>query len=104
MNVNDKRKKTLERQREYQRGYYKRNAERIKEKYNQEQEQIRERKKCNSLLEMFQEWNLRLQERLEQDDLDNWLQWALKLTRDNNNRQIEQINGRTREGDFTEED
>lgn len=52
---------------------------------------------------MFQEWNMRLQERLEQEDLDGWLRWALKLTRDENNKQIEKLNG-THEGDFTKED
>lgn len=88
----------------YQREYYKRNAERIREQYYQEQEQIRGRKKCNSLIEMLQEWNLRLTERLLDPDLDSWLRWALELTRDENNRQIEQINGRTQEWHTSEKD
>ena len=102
--MTDKRKKTSEKALAYQREYYKRNAERIRDKYYQEQEQIRGRKKCNSLLELLQEWNLRLTERLEQEDLDGWLRWALELTRSENNRQIEQINGRTHQGNITEED
>ena len=102
--MTDKRKKTSEKALAYQREYYKRNAERIRDKYYQEQEQIRGRKKCGSLLEMLVEWNLKLTERLEQEDLDGWLRWALELTRSENNRQIEQINGRTHQGNITEED
>lgn len=102
--MNGLNKKTSEKALAYQREYYKRNAERIRDKYYQEQEQIRGRKKCNSLLELLQEWNLRLTERLEQEDLDGWLRWALELTRNENNRQIEQINGRAQEGHSTEED
>lgn len=98
-----KKNKTSEKALEYQREYYKRNAERIREQYYQQQEQIRGRKKCNSLLEMLQEWNLRLTERLSDPDLDSWLRWALELTREENNRQIEKINGRTHEGNTTEE-
>lgn len=95
--------KTSERALAYQREYYKRNAERIREQYYQQQEQIRGRKKCNSLLELLQEWNIKLQERLEQEDLESWLRWALELTREENNRQIEQINGRTQNGNTSEE-
>ena len=98
-----RRNKTSEKALEYQREYYKKNAERIKERYNQEQRQIRGRKKHNSLLEMLQDWNIRLTERLSDPDLESWLRWALELTRDENNRQIEQINGRTHEGYSTEE-
>lgn len=102
--MNGSTKKTSEDRLAYQREYYRKNAERIRDKYYQEQEQIRGRKKCNSILEMLQEWNLRLTERLLDPDLDNWLRWALQLTRDENNRQIEQINGGTHEGNSTEED
>lgn len=105
MNVTDKRKnKTSEDRLIYQREYYKKNAERIREQYYQQQEQIRGRKKCNTLLEMLREWNLRLTERLLDPDLDNWLRWALQLTYDENNRQIEQINGGTHQGNITEKD
>ena len=104
MNVTDKRKnKTSEKALAYQREYYRKNAERIREKYYEQQEQIRGRKKCNTLQEMLVDWNIRLTERLEQEDLDKWLRWALELTRDENNRQIEQINGGTQEGYSTEE-
>lgn len=96
--------KTSEKALEYQREYYKRNAERIREQYYQQQEQIKGRKKSNSLLEMLIEWNLRLTERLLDPDLESWLRWALQLTVDENNRQIEQINGRTHQGNITEKD
>ena len=103
--MTDKRNKTSDKALEYQREYYRRNAERIREKYYQEQEQIRGRKKCNSLLELLQEWNLRLTERLLDPDLDSWLRWALQLTVDENNKQIEQItNGSENQGNPTEED
>lgn len=97
-------RKTNDKALAYQREYYRRNAERIRDKYYKEQEQIRGRKKCNSLLEMLTEWNLKLQERLEQEDLDGWLRWALELTRDENNRQIETINGRAQEWNTSEKD
>ena len=102
--MNGSSKKTSEDRLAYQREYYRKNAERIRDKYYQEQEQIRGRKKCNSLLELLQEWNLRLTERLEHEDIDGWLRWALELTRGENNRQIEQMtNGRENEGHITEE-
>lgn len=98
-------KKTSEDRLIYQREYYRKNAERIKERYYAEKEQIRGRKKCNSLIELLQEWNLRLTERLLDPDLDGWLRWALELTRDENNRQIEKItNGSEDQGNPTEED
>lgn len=102
--MNGSSKKTSEDRLIYQREYYKRNAERIREQYYKEKEQIRGRKKCNSLIEMLIEWNLRLTERLSDPDLDSWLRWALELTREENNRQIEEINGRTHQGNITEED
>lgn len=98
-------KKTSEDRLIYQREYYRKNAERIRDQYYKEKEQIRGRKKCNSLLEMLQEWNLRLTERLEQEDIDGWLRWALQLTVDENNKQIEQItNGSENQGNPSEED
>lgn len=97
-------RKTKDKALEYQREYYRKNAERIREQYYQQQEQIRGRKKCNSLLEMLVEWNLRLTERLEKEDLDGWLRWALELTIDENNRQIEEINGRAQEWNTSEKD
>ena len=102
--MNGSTKKTSEDRLAYQREYYRKNAERIRDKYYQEQEQIRGRKKCGSLLEMLVEWNLKLSERLLDPDLDNWLRWALQLTYDENNRQIEQINGRAQEGYTSEKD
>lgn len=102
--MNGSTKKTSEKALAYQREYYRKNAERIRDKYYQEQEQIRGRKKCNSLIEMLIEWNLRLTERLSDPDLDSWLRWALELTREENNKQIEQMtNGRENEGHITEE-
>lgn len=96
--------KTSEKALEYQREYYRKNAERIREQYYQQQEQIKGRKKCDTILEMLIEWNLRLTERLSDPDLDKWLRWALQLTIDENNRQIETINGRTQNGNTSEKD
>ena len=105
MNVTDKRKnKTSKKALEYQREYYRRNAERIREQYYQQQEQIKGRKKCDTILEMFVEWNIKLQERLLDPDLDKWLRWALQLTIDENNKQIEEINGRTSKRNTSEKD
>ena len=100
-----KKNKTSEKALEYQREYYRKNAERIREQYYQQQEEIKGRKKCDTLLEMLVEWNLRLTERLEQEDIDSWLRWALELTRDENNKQIEQLtNGSKNEGHTSEKD
>lgn len=96
--------KTSDKALEYQREYYKKNAERIREQYYQQQEQIKGRKKCDTILEMLQEWNIRLTERLLDPDLESWLRWALELTRSENNRQIEKINGRTYTGNTSEKD
>ena len=105
MNGSTKKTRTSEKALAYQREYYRKNAERIRDKYYQEQEQIRGRKKCNSLIEMLQEWNIRLTERLLDPDLESWLRWALQLTVDENNKQIEQItNGSENQGNPTEED
>ena len=102
--MNGSTKKTSQKALAYQREYYRKNAERIREQYYKEKEQIRGRKKCNSLLEMLQEWNLKLSERLLDPDLDSWLRWALQLTVDENNKQIEQMtNGGKNEGHITEE-
>lgn len=98
-----KNNKTSEKALEYQREYYRKNAERIREQYYQQQAQIKGRKKCNTILEMLIEWNLKLTERLLDPDLESWLRWALELTRDENNKQIVNINGRTYEGNITEE-
>lgn len=98
-------RKTSEDRLAYQREYYRRNAERIREKYYQEQEQIRGRKKCDSILEMLQNWNIKLTERLSDPDLESWLRWALQLTVDENKKQIEQMtNGGKNEGHSTTED
>lgn len=102
--MNGSTKKTNQKALAYQREYYRKNAERIREQYYKQKEQIRGRKKCNSLIELLQEWNLRLTERLSDPDLDSWLRWALELTREENNRQIEQINGRTQEWHTSEKD
>ena len=98
-------KKTSEDRLAYQREYYRKNAERIREKYYEQQEQIRGRKKCDSILEMLTEWNIKLQERLEQEDLESWLRWSLQLTVNENNKQIERMtNGSKNQGNPTEED
>lgn len=41
-----------------------------------------DRPKHNSEYEMLTDWLKQLQERLKDPDLDDWLVWSLKLTRD----------------------
>lgn len=81
---------------EYRRNYYLRNREKILAKYHEEAEKKRKKKHpANSDEKMLREWSRRLSERLEEEDLDDWLRWALELTRDANNRQIEKMNAGT---------
>ena len=100
-----KKTRTKEERLAYQRDYYARNAEKLRAQYYQQVEEAKSRPKSNSTLEMLQNWNIKLQERIEQEDLESWLRWSLQLTVNENNKQIEQItNGGKNEGHTSEKD
>ncbi len=72
--------------RAYQREYYWKNKDRILGKARQQAEETRrrreerlQREKNATELEFYKRWNKQLQERLEYDDLDDWLVTALQL-------------------------
>lgn len=71
----------------YQREYYQKNKEILRQKYLEQKARQEERKKKipASTLEMYEEWSKDLQERLKDEHLDRWLVTALEL-------QVEQIN------------
>lgn len=80
-------KRKHEEQLAYQREYYQRNKEVLRQKYLEQKAKMEERKKKipATELEMYEEWSKDLQNRLETEHLDRWLVTALE-------RQVEQIN------------
>lgn len=79
-------RKSAEERREEVKAYYWRNRETILGKARQQAEETRrrreerlQREKNTTELEFYQRWEKQLQERLEDDDLDDWLVTALKL-------------------------
>lgn len=71
----------------YQREYYQRNKEILRQKYYEQKAKQEERKKKipATTLEMYEEWRESLQNRLKTEHLDSWLVTAIKA-------QVEQIN------------
>ena len=80
-------KRKHEEQLAYQREYYQRNKEVLRQKYLEQKAKMEERKKKipATELEMYEEWSKDLQNRLETEHLDRCLVTALE-------RQVEQIN------------
>ena len=80
-------KERYEEQLAYQREYYQRNKEIIRQKYLEQKAKQEERKKKipATELEMYEEWSKDLQNRLESEHLEQWLRTALQC-------QVEQIN------------
>ena len=66
---------------EYQREYYQRNKEVLRQKYLEQKAKMEERKKKipATTLEMYEEWSKDLQNRLKDEHLDSWLVTALEL-------------------------
>ena len=90
MNVKDKK----EDRREYGRAYYWKNVDTIKQKYRQQADVANASKKIRRAdLVMLTEWLRKLQDRLQDQELDGWLRWALELTRSKINDKINDING-----------
>lgn len=90
MNVNDKK----EDRREYGRTYYWTNREVIRQKYREQADVANVSKKVRRAdLVMLTEWLRKLQDRLQDQELDGWLRWALELTRSKINDKINDING-----------
>lgn len=98
MNVNDKK----EDRREYGRQYYWANREIIRQRYREQADVANASKKIRRAdLVMLNEWSRKLAERLKDEDLSDWLRWALELTRSKINNKIDEINGKTDKDDRT---
>lgn len=71
----------------YQRAYYQKNKEILRQKYLEQKAKMEERKKKipATTLEMYEEWSRDLQNRLKDEHLEQWLRTALQC-------QVEQIN------------
>lgn len=78
---------------DYQRLYYQANRQKILAnlKKAREEAKARERQKHNSHLQFLIQWNKDLTERLKDTDLEDWLRWAIELTINVNNEQIDKI-------------
>lgn len=79
-------RKSAEERREEVKEYYWRNRDTILAKARKQAEETKrrreerlQREKNTTELEFYQRWQKQLQERLEDDDLDDWLVTALKL-------------------------
>ena len=85
--------------RTYQREYYWRNRETILGKARQQADECKRRreeqkKEKTTNLQFYVKWQKQLQERLKDDDLDDWLVTALKLLSDQINSIIDKLNGK----------
>lgn len=77
----------------YQREYYQRNKEVLRQKYLEQKAKMEERKKKipASTLEMYEDWRKSLQNRLKTEHLDSWLVTAIKAQVEQINEEIEKI-------------
>lgn len=77
----------------YQREYYQRNKEVLRQKYLEQKARQEERKKKipATTLEMYEEWSRDLQNRLKDEHLDRWLVTALQLQVMQINNEIDKI-------------
>lgn len=85
----------------YQREYYQRNKEILRQKYYEQKARQEEKKKKipASTLEMYEDWRESLQNRLRDEHLNSWLVTALQLQVRQINDEIdkiyEQVSGQT---------
>ena len=92
-------KKSEEERRAESRAYYWKNRDIILEKARKEADECKKRraeqkKKKTTSLQFYTEWQKQLQERLKDDDLDDWLRTALKLLSEQINSIIDKLNGK----------
>ena len=87
-----------ERNRANSREYYRKHREEISAKnrlkyweFRQEELERKLKAQNRTTLEFYEDWNKQLQERLESDELKEWLRTAIQLTIDANNSKIQDI-------------
>lgn len=85
---------TTEEIRQYQRDYYWANKDQLRAKYWEEKRQILSRKKYDNDLEMYEDWRKNLQNRLEDEHLEDWLATAIKAQVRQINKEIDKIYGK----------
>ena len=97
------RKRSLDERKEnhkaYQREYYWKNRDIILEKARKEADECKRRreewkKEKITNLQFYMNWQKQLQERLKDDDLDDWLVTALQLLSDQIKGIIDKLNGK----------
>lgn len=90
-------RKSAEERKEESKAYYWKNRDIILEKARKEADECKRRreeqkKKNTTNLQFYTEWQKQLSERLEDDDLDDWLVTALKLLLKQINSIIQTLN------------
>lgn len=78
----------------YQREYYQKNKEILKQKYYEQKARQEEKKKKipATTLEMYEDWRESLQNRLKTEHLDSWLVTAIKAQVEQITQEIDKIN------------
>lgn len=94
-------RKSAEERKEEIKAYYWKNRDTILAKARKQAEETRrrreerlQREKNTTELEFYQRWQKQLQERLKDDDLDDWLVTALQLLSDEIKDIIKKLNGK----------
>lgn len=92
-------RKSAEERKEEIKAYYWRNRDTILAKARKQAEECKRRreeqkKKNTTNLQFYTEWQKQLQERLKDDDLDDWLVTALKLLSEQIKGIIYKLNGK----------
>lgn len=94
-------RKSAEERKEEIKAYYWRNREtilgkarKLAEETKRRREERLQREKNTTELEFYQRWEKQLQERLNDDDLDDWLVTALQLLSDEIKGIIKKLNGK----------
>lgn len=92
-------RKSEEERRAESKAYYWKNRDTILAKARKEADECKKRraeqkKNKTTSLQFYTEWQKQLQERLKDDDLDDWLVTALKLLSEQINSIIDKLNGK----------
>lgn len=92
-------RKSEEERKAESRAYYWKNRDIILEKARKEADECKRRraeqkKKKTTSLQFYTEWQKQLQERLKDDDLDDWLRTGIKLLSDEIKGIIDKLNGK----------
>ena len=86
------RKERLQNQRNYQLEYYHRNKKKILQNLQEIRDKAKEKKrKANNDIELYEILNSELTKRLEEDNLKNWIRFAIQKQIEMNNDTLEKL-------------